>query len=480
MICQRFMGKEGFVQWYGSWSQYHFLWHAFSVKNRGKNFRLLKLIFTSWSTCTKEIQRRVRALTGKCNIATITPKWKKWRLCVVEGSRRKTVQAEVVRRLKGMRCAVAFSKWRQNAEGSMISRRKIKKVVHLLGHGLLKFVLSAWQKILQKARRMKRMLLKCGNHALKLLVKCTALCVKKWRSIRDWKKKQRQKVKIGLLRFVYKYFVGWKHNMAQRRDKELKQSVIIYRYALSRCKRLLREMSRYVCKAKLLKKGLEILTYDYSTQTKTIFLSWWRRETKGTRLYKRIYLRRLQRKAAECWLWRVDFERQIRRTAKKVQKTFQRRELLKMYTDWASTAKELKVTKKKVGRLMQKLGQRQEKDFFIAWNEGKKKQISLKARIRTARFELHLKHFHWYYKAASVARRQRKAANILLNFGEDRYYTNTMKNWQKIMLTNMRERVLGAVHRSKNMNATRLACLEHRHKCKHIARNFLEWRLSTR
>ena len=129
---------------------------------------------------------------------------------------------------------------------------------------------------------------------------------------------------------------------------------------------------------------------------------------------------------------------------------------------------------------MQKLGQRQEKDFFIAWNEGKKKQISLKARIRTARFELHLKYFHWYYKAASVARRQRKAANILLNFGEDRYYTNTMKNWQKIMLTNMRERVLGAVHRSKNMNATRLACLEHRRKCKHIARNFLEWRLSTR
>jgi len=479
-ICQRALGRTQFTQWYNSWSQYHFLWHALSVKCSNKNRRRITNIFLAWAADAQGKQRRVQALSAKCGKALTKVAWKRWLMSTIEASQLTMLMRKAAQRLTGMQSMVAFSTWKHNVEEMQVYNRKTQKVLHILGYGQLAASLVAWKKLVENKRRTTNNLRKSNHSALNMLMKCTVYCLKIWQSFLRFKKRQRQQIKIGLLRLVSKSLQGWKPLRGRRKEKELKQYVICYRYSLRRCKTWLRELHSYVQKATRCRESLKILLHDGTRQKKTECMTKWRREAYGTRLYKKRYCQRLKRRAVFCWLERLYVRAQTRRITAKLAKPRHWRTMLEIHKDWKEIMVQGRVNRMKIGRIVQKAGKRDEEQFFIAWVEGARKQILQNARLRKGLNNVASKYWSWYVEATRVTVQHRAAANILFNFGEDRYYVSTFRNWQKTVLGNIRDRMIGAAKHYHLVKETCLARLANRLRIRLLVRHWQEWRVVSR
>lgn len=406
--------------------------------------------------------------------------WTQWCQSWSESSNLTRIMQRAGQRLTTMHSAVAFSTWRLNADGERESRRKIRKVMQTLGYLHLENSLASWKKLVAQKRRTEQNFKKSGSSALKLLRKCTHVCAKQWRALTKYKKQQRQRVKIGLLRVVGKAFSGWKPLRGQREKKELHQSVICYKYALKRCKFLLREMHRYTTKAAHLRKTLEIMLKDGAMNLKGQMSEWWRREARGTRFYKRRFCKRLLKRAVICWLGRLHIQKQTRRITAKLAKPRHWRMKLWGFTELKNFTIEKRVQQKKVGRLLHQAGRREEEQFLIAWIEWARNRFRRHAQLRKGLCDLMGKYFWWYHKAVHFSRRQFAAANLIFNFGQDRYLTSTIREWQKAVIAIMRARVLVIARRAKIVQGMRLERLERQIKFRMFARFWQEWRKLTR
>ena len=438
------MGRVLFTRWYNTWSQYHFTWHALSVKYRNRNRRNLSRIFVAWAKNAAETCRRVQILRNKCRKSVVADMWKEWCLSLSEASHFTTILQKAGQRLTAMQSAVAFSTWRLKAEEERENRCKIRKVLRVLGYMHLENALASWKKLVARKRRAEQGVKKSNLSALKVLMKSTHSCTKQWRAFTKFKKQQRQRVTIGLLRFVGKAFRGWKPLRGSREEKELHQSVVCYKYALRRCKVMLRLLQRYTRKAAHLRKTLEIMLKDGTIIAKAQISEWWRREARGTRLYKRRFCKHLLKKVVRCWLDRFLMQKQVRKTMAKLAKPRQRRMKLWAFTEWKLYSVETRVQKQKVSRHLHQMGRRDEEQFLLAWLEWVQNRIRRHARLRKGLSNLLAKQFWCYHKAVHVSRRQFAAANLLLNFGEDRCLTSSMREWHGVVLSKIRTRVLVA------------------------------------
>ena len=128
----------------------------------------------------------------------------------------------------------------------------------------------------------------------------------------------------------------------------------------------------------------------------------------------------------------------------KLAKPRQRRMKLWAFTEWKLYSVETRVQKQKVSRHLHQMGRRDEEQFLLAWLEWVQNRIRRHARLRKGLSNLLAKQFWCYHKAVHVSRRQFAAANLLLNFGEDRCLTSSMREWHGVVLSKIRTRVLVA------------------------------------
>ena len=479
-MCQRAMGKFEFAGWYTSWSQYHFLWHALSVKYRHKMRRSLRIIFAGWFLLATERLRRVRLLRHRRHHSVMTERWKLWHFYMLEAFKMAKIMQESGQRLIGNQLAFALSTWRHKSQEALGYKNKVRLVMRTLGYLHLETAITSWKKLIARKRYYFKCVQKSDLGALKLLIKCTHTCTKRWREFHKSKKVQRQKVKIGHQRILSKALLRWKPLRGRREEKQLKQRVLFHRWDLRRYKTVLRDISRYVQKCRRLQKSLHMMLHNNTMETKHDFSTWWRREATGTRLHKKRYCKRLQRRAMGGWVHRLHLQRQVRKTTIRLAKPRHWRMQLKAFIDWQSDTVTNRVHKMKVGRLLHTAGKREEEQFFIAWVEGVRNQMRRKARSNKGLSNVRAKYLRLFYEAASISCRQRRAASILFNFGEDRYLTLGMREWQKWVQTRMRERIQTADRKCSIVKETRLERLGLRIKAQTFLRHWQEWRKLTR
>lgn len=456
------------------------MWHTLSVKMRSRDWKWLNRIVGVWAVAAREKRRRIEGLHIRVCKSLCFVMWKGWLLHTAESCQQHSLLRRAGQRLTAMTLAVAFSEWRQRADASIVYNRKIGRAMQILGYGQLGNAMVCWKKIIEKKRRAEMNLRKSGHSVLKHLMKCTAWCTKHWRDVKRWKSRQRQKVKIGLLRIVFRSFTEWKPLRGRREENELRESVIVYKYGMKRCKTLLRNLQFWVSKAKRMRTGLDFLRHDREIEVKRDSVEVWRRESRGTHQYVKRYCRQLRGKVFAAWLSRIDRIRQVRRITAKLARPRLYRCLLASCTGWKNVMLDGRVHKQKVGRVMYKISKREEQDFFLAWIEAARLQIRKNASLRKGLLALTGKYWCWFLKAVYKVQRECTAANILFNFGEDGRLMRTFSKWQKVMLTDIRVRVLAAVKQGRAVKGASIVRLQQRLRIRFISQHWQAWIRMTR
>ena len=445
------------------------------MKTRSKEWKWLNRIVSVWAVVARERRGRVQGLHARCCKSLCAVMWKDWQQHTATSCQQNVLIRRAGQRLIAMTVAVAFADWRQRADASIVYNRKIGKIMQILGYGQLGSAMASWKKIIQKKRRAELNVRKSDTSILKHLMKSTVWCAKHWREVKNWKKRQRQKVKIGLLRLVLRSFAGWKPLRGSREDKELRESVIVYKYGMRRCRTLLRNLLRSVSKHKRMRQVLEHLLHDRDLHAKRQAMQIWRQEARGTHLYKKKYCYLLRGKVVVEWLSCIHKAKHIQRITAKLARPRLYRQLLASCTAWKATVLEGRVHKQKVGRVMHKVGLREEQEFFIAWIEAARSQIRRSACLRKGILNLAGKYWQWFLYVVDKARRERTAASILFNFVEDSCLTAMFSGWHKVILAEIRGRVVAALKQGRVAKAAALDRLRQRLNSKFISQHWQGW-----
>ena len=239
-MCQRAIGKADFASLYAHCCRHHFLWHTVSVKHRNNSRRVLSLTFASWAASFIDERRRVKDLTARSGKHVTIAMWASWNVFTEASVQRKKVMQGAIQRLTRRQLTVGFLTWKEVSDEAVIYKRKVQKIMAMLGYGQLGTTLVAWKKVIAKKRTAEKNVLKSENSVLKLLAKREKWCINQWRAVNRWKKRQRQKIRIGSLHFACKAFAQLKGELGFRREEKISQNVITYKYQLRRCKTMLR------------------------------------------------------------------------------------------------------------------------------------------------------------------------------------------------------------------------------------------------
>ena len=445
-ICQRAMGKADFAAWYGYWAHSHFLWHTVSVKNRNGHRRVMSAVVAVWSSNTQKRLQGVNDLRARRKRRLIGHFWQKWVKCKAHTDNQKLKLRRVGARLGLVGKGSALAIWKQSVNELKNQKRIIRKVANMLGFGLLGSAMASWKRLIAKKRHAANCMRKSENKALNLLTKREMWALAHWQSIKNMKK-----------------------------DQRLKDKVVVYRYGLRRCQVMLRGWHQLVAIAKALRLMLGV----GSAQDKSQSLTAWRKEARGTRLYRKKYCRHLQQRAGACWRWRVDFDRAIDNLTKMLAKRTKFRMLQANCAAWKTFQAEEKSKRQKVALNLHRQGKRDEEQFFIAWVEFRRKSIRKKVAVRCAADARLYRLFMQYREGADVSWKQRKAANILFNFGEDYLLPSVIKAWHGWMMKSMKERVLSAQRLMSHIKETGLARLKKRIEFRPMLHSWRHWRLAT-